>query len=96
LHPLNAYFVVGNVFGVVAYLKLASQGWRIAAEHGIIPVTGEPLVWALALPVVAVFFLLDTIWVGLLLRHKGWKGRPRWLGTVVMWLLAVIVDFAHH
>jgi len=48
---LDITFMAANEVGIVLYLRLAFRGWRIPQEHGAIPVTGEPFVWALALPV---------------------------------------------
>jgi hypothetical protein len=59
---LDIAFMVANAVGIVLYLRLASRGWRIPQEHGMVPVTGEPFVWALALPVLGVFFLADIIY----------------------------------
>jgi hypothetical protein len=93
---LNTTFILANALGIVLYLVLASRGWRIPEEHGMVPVTGEPFVWADALPVLGLFALVDITWGGLLLRHKEWRGRPLWLVTVVMWLLVLVLDFSHH
>jgi len=47
---LDITFMAANAVGIVLYLLLASRGWRIPQEHGMVPVTGEPFVWVLALP----------------------------------------------
>ena len=93
---LNVTLMCANALGIMLYLLLASRGWRIPEEHGVIPVTGEPFVWASALPVLAISILVDATWGGLLLRHKEWNRRSLWLVTVVMWLLALVVDFSRH
>jgi hypothetical protein len=59
---LDITFMAANAVGIVLYLVLASRGWRIPQEHGMVPVTGEPFVWVLALPVLGVFFLADIVW----------------------------------
>jgi hypothetical protein len=66
---LDLVFLFSNVAGILLYLRLAFRGWRIPQEHGAIPVTGEPFVWALALPILGAFLLADIVWGGLLLRH---------------------------
>jgi hypothetical protein len=93
---LDVAFMVANAVGIVAYLMLASRGWRIPEEHGEIPVTGEPFVWVLAVPVLGVFLLVDIVWGGLLLRDKESKRKVWWFVTAAMWLIAICVDFAHH
>ena len=65
--PLDITFIAANAVGIGLYLRLASRGWRISQEHGMVPIAGEPFVWALALPVLGVFFLADVVWGGLLL-----------------------------
>lgn len=59
---LDITFMAANAVGIVLYLLLASRGWGIPKEHGMVPVTGEPFVWALALPVLGVFLLADIVW----------------------------------
>jgi hypothetical protein len=94
--PLDLTFIVANVAGIVFYLRLASRGWRIPQEHGAIPVSGEPFVWALALPVLGVFLLADLVWGGLLLRRRERKRGLWWFIVGGLWLIAIVVDFAHH
>jgi hypothetical protein len=88
--------MAANAVGMVLYLALASRGWRIPKEHGMVPVTGEPFVWALALPVLGAFLLADIVWGGLLLRERESKRRLWWLVTAAVWLLAIGIDFSHH
>jgi hypothetical protein len=94
--PLDLVFLLFNAVGMVLYLRLASRGWRIPQEHGAIPVTGEPFVWALALPVLGVFLLADIVWGGLLLRYRQPKRGLWWLITGGLWVIAIWVDFTHH
>lgn len=70
MKSLDLAFLLSNVAGMIVYLGLASRGWRIPSEHGAIPVTDEPFVWALALPVLGAFFLADVAWAILLLRFR--------------------------
>jgi len=88
--------MVANAVGIVLYLVLASRGWRIPQEHGMVPVTGEPFVWVLALPVLGVFLLANIVWGGLLLHDRESKRGLWWLITGGVWLLTIYVDFAHH
>jgi len=62
----------------------------------MVPVTGEPFVWALALPVLGTFLLANLVWGGLLLRHKASKRWPWWIATGLVWLIAIALDFSHH
>jgi hypothetical protein len=96
IKPLDLVFLLSNAMGILLYLRLASRGWRIPREHGAVPVTGEPFVWALALPVLGGFLLADIVWGGLLLRHGQWKRGLWWLITAGLWGIALWVDFAHH
>lgn len=93
---LDIALIVANAVGIVFYLVLASRGWRVSEEHGIIPVTGEPFAWVLALPVLGVFLLVNIVWGVLLLRHRNSKRGQWWILTVGVWLLTICVDFAHH
>jgi hypothetical protein len=93
---LDITFMVANAVGIVLYLVLASRGWRIPQEHGMVPVTGEPFVLALALPVLGVFLLANIVWGGFLLHDRESKRGLWWLITGGVWLLTIYVDFAHH
>jgi hypothetical protein len=94
--PLDVTFMLANAAGIAIYLVLASRGWRIPQEHGMVPVTGEPFVWVLALPVLGVFLLADIVWGGLLLRGRELKRGLWWLVTAAAWLLAIGIDFSRH
>jgi hypothetical protein len=94
--PVDLTFIVANVVGIVFYLRLASHGWRIPQEHGAVPVSGEPFVWVLALPVLGVFLLVDLVWGGLLIRRSEQKKWLWWFMVVGLWLIALCVDFVHH
>ncbi len=96
MKSLDITFMAANAVGIVLYLVLASRGWRIPQEHGMVPVTGEPFVWVLAVPVFAVFLLADIVWGGLLLRDRQSKRRLWWLVTAGVWLLAIGIDFSRH
>jgi hypothetical protein len=93
----NLALLFANVAGAVLYLLLASRGWRIESEHGVIPISGEPFVWALALPVLGVFLILNFVWAVILLRRReGWRTALWWISSASIWFLAVVADFAHH
>lgn len=92
----NASLAFANVVGCTAYLVLASRGWRNPAEQGMIPVTGEPFVWALCLPVLALFLVVDFGWAGLLVRQKDARGAVYLLASVCFGIVSVYADFAHH
>jgi hypothetical protein len=93
---IDIAFMAANVVGIVLYLVLASRGWRNPQEHGMIPVTGEPFVWVLAVPVLGAFLLVYIAWGGLLLRYRESTRWLWWLITGGAWLLTIYVDFAHH
>ena len=84
-----------NLFGMAAYVYLASRGWRDPSEGGVIPLAGEPFVWAACLPVLFLFVILDLVWAALILAKKLTFWAP--LGMVAaLWTLSVVIDFAHH
>lgn len=89
-----------NIMGAFAYLFAASRGgWAIPEERaaGIYTTTGEPLVWFISiLPIVATFFLIDFAWGVAIVTRRYWRGGIFWLSAAVVWLGAVVVDFAHH
>jgi hypothetical protein len=93
---LGIMFMAANAVGIVLYLVLASRGWRIPQEHRMVPVTGEPFVWVLAVPLLGVFLLADIVWGSLLLRDTEFKRRLWWLVTAAVWVLAIGIDFSRH
>jgi len=94
---VNVVLLVLNVIGAFVYVARASLSWAIPQEMGEVPVTGEPFVWAAAvLPVVAVFLLLNLTWGALILAHRQWRSGRLWLLTPLIWLAAIVIDFAHH
>jgi hypothetical protein len=96
LIPGDIVYMAINAIGIAIYLRLASNGWRIPEEHGMVPVTGEPFLWAFALPVLGIFFLIDIAWGVVLLRNKDGKGGLWWALVAVSWIVALVVDFYHH
>ena len=81
---LDIMFMSANAVGIVLYLVLASRGWRIPQEHGVVPIAGEPFVWALALPVLGAFLLANIVWGSLLLHDMKSKRRLWWLVTAAV------------
>jgi hypothetical protein len=94
--PRDVVLTIANAIGIAIYLALASRGWRIPQEHGLIPVTGEPFVWVLALPLLGVFLLTNTVWAVMLIRRKEREGMQWWLAAAAVWVLAIGIDFSRH
>jgi hypothetical protein len=90
---------VANVVGAMLYVFAASRGgWAIPAERaaGIHTTTGEPLVWFLSiLPIVLIFIVINVAWT-IILGRRLWSGGRFWLMAAVVWLGAIVIDFAHH
>ena len=91
--------LMANVVGAVIYVVRASYSWAIPQERaaGVHSVTGEPLVWASAVvPICVLFFVLNMTWGAFILARKHWRTGVLWLSTIPIWLVAVVIDFAHH
>ena len=89
--------VVFNTIGAVIYVVAASPSWAIPQEHGLVPLTGEPFVWFVGVfPIIAGFLLLNLIWGAFILGCRRWSSGRYWLVTIPLWLVAVLIDFAHH
>jgi hypothetical protein len=88
-----------NVVGAIGYVMAASRGgWAIPAERaaGIYVTTGEPFIWfGQILPIVASFFVINAVWV-VALAHRHWRGARYFFIGVLIWLVAIAIDFAHH
>lgn len=88
-----------NLFGVLVYLWGARHAWIIPEEaaNGIHSITGEPYVWAgFVLPVWGAFLIINLIWGFTIMMRKRWVQGRWWLTSGIIWIAAVIVDFAHH
>ena len=97
---VNLGLVIANVLGITAYLYLTSRyAWAIPQEreHGVHTVTGEPFIWAgIVVPIWATFALINLIWGVTIVVKERWRIALLWLAVVCMWLVAVVIDFAHH
>ena len=94
---VSIFLIVLNVIGAIVYVMASSHAWAIPQEHGLVPITGEPFVWALAVaPVVATFLLLNLAWGSLIVVRRQWRAGRLWLAAATIWLVAVLVDFAPH
>jgi hypothetical protein len=97
--PQLIAFLVANVVGATLYVFAASRGsWAIPEERaaGINTTTGEPFVWVLSiLPIVAMFLVINLAWT-IILARRHWSGRRFLLLAAVVWLAAIVIDFAHH
>ena len=96
---IGGILLFANVAGAVIYLLRARNGWVIPQEqeNGIHAVTGEPYIWALSvLPVCAVFLVVNTIWGGTIAVRRKWLQGRVWLVSVLIWMIAIVIDFSHH
>ncbi len=84
-----------NLIGVAAYFALAMRGWRNTSDGVDVPVTGEPFIWVLCLPVLGVFIVVNVIW-GALLFVRNQNERWSFLATTLIWTAAVVFDFSYH
>jgi hypothetical protein len=95
--PVSLALLVLNAIGAVIYVVTASPSWATQQEHGVVPITGEPFVsFAGVFPIIAGFLLLNLAWGTLILGCRRWSSGRYWLSTIPLWLVAVLVDFAHH
>jgi len=90
--------LVLNAVGAVGYLVLASNWWwAIPEEHGEIPITGQPFVWAAATAEILLpFLVLDLAWAAFIIAKKHWQDGRLLLVAPLIWLAAIVIDFAHH
>lgn len=99
LGTINVLLLLANTVGAVIYLLRARNGWVIPQEeaNGIHVITSEPMIWALSiLPVCAVFLLVNVIWGGTIAVRRRWASGRMWLVSALVWVTAIIIDFAHH
>jgi len=47
-------------------------------------------------PVFTIFFVVDVFWGALILVSQQWRRGYLWLLTALIWLVAAVIDFAHH
>jgi hypothetical protein len=89
--------LVLNFIGAIIYVHRASLSWAIPQEKGLHSQTGEPFIWAAGvIPIFAIFFVVNGVWGGLILVRRQWRNGYLWLLTALIWLVAIVIDFAHH
>lgn len=96
---ISVVLLVLNLIAAVFYVYAAKPTWVIPIEraNGINAVTGEPIVWAIrALPIIAVFFLIDLIWGTRICVKRKWRDSFLWIASAVIWVIAIWIDFSHH
>jgi hypothetical protein len=95
--PRDYALLAFNLLGAIAYVCLASRSWAIPQERGLHSQTAEPFIWFLSvMPIFTSFFLVDVVWGGLILVRRQWRSGYLWLLTALIWLVAAVIDFAHH
>jgi len=73
--------------------------WAIPQERsaGIHSVTGEPIIWAIATAEVLLpFVVLNLSWGVFVILRKRSRNARMLLLTPLIWLAAILIDFAHH
>ena len=96
---MSVVILLANILGSAIYLLGARHTWIIPEEQaeGINVITGEPFVWAsFVLPVWFVFLVINLGWGLTIVVRRLWLDGRIWLTTLLIWIVAVIVDFAHH
>jgi hypothetical protein len=101
INRLSFVFLILNVLGACLYLYLVARpdSWVIPQERelGLHGVTGEPFIWALhALPIYAIFLLLNLTWGVMILFRRAWRNGRLWILSGLIWASAVVIDFVHH
>jgi hypothetical protein len=93
----SVVLLVLNFIGAIVYVCLASRAWAIPREKGLHSETAEPFIWFLFVaPIFTIFFVVNVVWGGLILVRRQWRSGYLWLPTALIWLVAAVIDFAHH
>jgi|HubBroStandDraft_3_1064219.scaffolds.fasta_scaffold993609_2 hypothetical protein len=96
---VSVAILLANVLGSAIYLLGARHAWVIPQEeaNGIHVTTGEPFVWAsFVLPVWIIFLVTNLAWGVTIVARRLWLDGRIWLVAFFIWIVAVIIDFAHH
>ncbi len=96
---LDIAMVVANVLGVLLYLWRAHYSWMDPRERaaGVDSVTGEPFIWAMGvLPVWALYFVLNASWAVTMILRRPRRGALPFAVVLALWIVAFLVDRAHH
>jgi hypothetical protein len=95
-HRLRLALFIANAVGSIIYVFRSMASWAIPEElaQGAHSVTGEPFVWAVRTwPIFICFGLLNLIWI---LRIRKWRDSHFFIAAVMIWIIAMWIDFAHH
>ncbi len=100
--PKSIAMLALNATGIFAYLSFAKPCW-IEPELADFPGAsgGASIIWGLtAFPILLLFLLLNSLWVLVIgiayLRHRGTAIQPALWLALVLWGVAIYVDFSHH
>jgi hypothetical protein len=97
--PVSLALLIANVIGAIVYVARASHSWVIPEERalGLHSQTSEPFIWAIyVLPILTVYALVNLIWGVVILWRRQWRSGRYWVGAGLIWVIAVVIDFAHH
>ena len=95
--PRDYALLALNLVGAVVYVCLASRSWAIPRERGLHSETAEPCILFLCVaPIVAILLVVNFILGALILVRRPWPRGYFLVVTAFIWLLAVVIDFAHH
>jgi hypothetical protein len=95
--PRDYILLALNLMGAIIYVHRASLSWAIPQERGLHSQTAEPFIWFLAVaPIFATFFVVNVTWGVLILARRQWPRGYFWLLAALIWLVAAVIDFAHH
>ncbi len=96
----NVLMLVLNLVGVTSYLCFVAVFiWLSPKERamGVDYYAGDSVVWFMfVVPVFAIYLILNCIWAGFIIAYRYSKGRLYWRLTALVWIVAVIIDYAHH
>ena len=84
-------WLIANALGLCAFVYFCSRVWAPASEAGLLGGPGDPFIWTLtAFPVLAVFAVLNLIWIATVAtRVAGWRHAMLWLIVVASWASAM-------
>jgi hypothetical protein len=96
-NSINIALAVVNLIAAVIYVARASEAWVNPAEGGRNAIAGEPCVWAVrAVPVVLVFLIINVVWGITMLVSVRWRSSRLYASVWLLWIIAIVIDFAHH
>ena len=89
----SSLWVAANVFVMLVYRVGTSFSWPTQTNEGPVTTGGDAFIWAfLALPVLGLYFIINFVWLFLIVKRRNWPNLVVFLLTAGAWLCLLTIE----